>query len=114
MKEIREYRFKLLEGTVSHLDLRANTEGEIPKGSTCVICGQPLKIGWTIQHGVAECVYCGAPYQVYHRDKKGKLLSRVPTSLIQPEAIAKFSEAWKQSEDYGEFRQRCKEINEAE
>lgn len=31
----------------------------------CVVCGKPLKlVGWTDLYGEANCMYCGAPYQV--------------------------------------------------
>jgi len=110
MKEIREYHYEALKGTPGYLDLRVNQECEIAEGQTCVICGQPLKLGWTIQHGVADCVYCGVPYLVYHRDKDGKLTSRKPECIVKPDVIPECAEAWKKAENYVDFRMLCVDI----
>ncbi len=45
----------------------------------CEVCDRQLAITWTDTHGVAQCVWCGAPYRILHYDENDKHVERPPT-----------------------------------
>lgn len=40
----------------------------VEKNKVCGVCGEALELLWTVEHGKAVCIHCGASY--YHEDGK--------------------------------------------
>ena len=53
----------------------------------CGICDEGLAFKWTDTHGVAVCVWCGAPYRVLHYDDNDKPVEKEPKLLVLPESV---------------------------
>jgi hypothetical protein len=112
MKEVKMYAYEAKKGTFAHLDLRCNKECDKQPDQKCLVCGQPLTLGWTIFHGEAECVYCGCPYTVYHYDEKGNLISKIPEVNVPSELLPKYREAWEKAETFSQFQQIARKITD--
>jgi hypothetical protein len=53
----------------------------------CLVCDKGLSLTWTDTHGAAQCMTCGAPYQVFHYEGEGDARRRVerPAELLLSE-----------------------------
>ena len=49
--------------------------------AACGICQHELRFAWTDHHGIAQCVSCGAPYQLLFYEGEHRV-SRPPELLI--------------------------------
>ena len=47
----------------------------------CVVCAKKYNVTWTDTHGVAQCIYCGAPYRVFHYEND-KRIEKAPEMLL--------------------------------
>lgn len=63
----------------------------------CVICEHEFRWSWTDTHGVAQCMTCGAPYQIFHYDEKGERVIRPPKIQIKPEYIEAIRAYWNET-----------------
>jgi len=64
----------------------------------CLICDEPYRVAWLDLHGIAGCITCGAPYQVFFYEGDGADAKRVekPVELrIMPECVEWTRSYWK-------------------
>jgi len=118
MRNLEPFALMAREGTLNHLDQRVMMQCNIPRGEKCVVCGEPLSLGWTIVHGNADCIYCGAPYTVLHYEKqldgKDKLVSTSPRSDLPEQLIPKLRELWQRVDTWNEFFRQARLICQEE
>ena len=57
----------------------------------CAVCYTEARWAWCDQHGVAQCVKCGAPYRLFHYEGEGdtrKRVERPPEMLLDDDDVA--------------------------
>ena len=61
----------------------------------CIVCDRESPVfQWTDTHGIAQCMDCGAPYQLLHYNDEGERVAREPEALALPQWVAMFRAYW--------------------
>lgn len=50
----------------------------------CEICENEVSYRWTDSHGIAACIYCGAPYKLYHYENDKRIEKPPELLLLDP------------------------------